>query len=347
VMISLYVILDLFVNLDEFTEGGKPVGAVAMSVVSYYSYNLPLYFSQLSGVITLFAACGTFARLQRQNEVTAVLASGTSLYRLATPIILAAVGMNGLLVLDQEVLLPSIAPKLVRARDDVEGARVYDLWFVRDGQNRLVSALQFSPGKQKMSGMIIMELKTDEKGSSQLGDVITADWATWNEKERGWDLLRGVRISMISDEAGILSAQHELKRTPVKFYTTDLTPAEFKLRQTAQWMQFLSVRQLNQLAKRGDVGPRQIAQIRHTRFTQPINNMILLLLGVSFFMNRLPRGVLTQGSQALAVCSLSFLIAFAGQQIAGSAAMSPALPAWLPIFLFGPIAVLLLDNVKT
>jgi hypothetical protein len=40
-------------------------------------------------------------------------------------------------------------------------------------------------------------------------------------------------------------------------------------------------------------------------------------------------------------------VTFAGQQLVGAAGLNPALPAWVPVFLFGPLAVLLLDNVKT
>ncbi len=347
VLISLYVVLDLFVNFDEFTEGGKPIITILGNIFSYYCYNLPLYFSQLSGVITLFAACGTFARLQRQNEITAVLASGTSLYRLATPIVLAALIMNGLLVFDHEMILPQVAPKLVRQRDDVEGIRVYEVWCVRDGENRLINALQFSPAQKKIRGLIVMEFRTHAEEGNQLGDVITADKAEWDDAQGGWQLFGGKRISLGSPDDDAMSADQSLRRTAVKFYETELTPEELKLRQTAQWMQFLSVRQLGQLERRGDVNPIQIAQIKHTRFTMPINNMILLLLGLSFFMNRLPTSVLTQGGQALATCSFSFMVSFAGQQLVGSPEIPAALPAWLPIFVFGPLAVVLMDNVKT
>jgi lipopolysaccharide export system permease protein len=347
VLVSLYVVLDLFLNFDEFTEGNKSVNKLLWDVGGYYIYNIPLYFSQVSGVITLFAACLTIARLQRQNEVTAVLASGTSLYRLVAPVVLAGLAMNTLLALDQEVLLPSVAPKLARTRDDVEGMRVYEVWFVRDGQDRLVSALQFSPAQKKIRGMIVMELDATAEKKGQLREVITADRAEWDEAQHGWNLSRGVRLQMVSDEEGGLSGEHSMKRIPVKFYGTELTPDELKLRQTAQWLQYLSVRQLNQLEKRGDVSPMQIAQIRHTRFTMPINNMILLLLGLSFFMTRLPTSVLTQGGWAVATCSIAFLLSFIGQQLVGTGDFSPALPAWLPIFLFGPLAVVLLENVKT
>ena len=87
VMMSLYVVLDLFVNMDEFMERGYPAWRVLWNMVDYYTPNLLLYFSQLSSVITLFACLATLAKLRRFNELTAMLASGVSLYRLARPVL--------------------------------------------------------------------------------------------------------------------------------------------------------------------------------------------------------------------------------------------------------------------
>lgn len=347
VLISLYVVLDLFVNLDEFTESGKGTLAILGDIADYYFYNLPLFFSQLSGVITAFAACGTMARLQRQNEITAVLASGTSMHRLGAPIIVAGLVMNGLLVLDHEVIIPSIAPKLARNRDDVEGNRVYPVWFVKDGEDRLISAQQFSPGQKTIRNLIVMELSSEEGEPGELQNVITADKAFWDPQRQGWELIRGIRIRAIEETVDELIGQYYLERTSVDFYPCTMTPEEFQLRQTVQWLAFLSTPQLNLLARRGDVSPVRIAQVKHGRFTAPISNMILLLLGMAFFMHRLPGSVLTQGGKALAMCGMAFLVTFAAQQLIGSHLVHPALPAWVPIFVFGPLAVLLLDNVKT
>ncbi|UCD27295.1 MAG: LptF/LptG family permease [Planctomycetota bacterium] len=348
VLISLYVVLDLFVNFDEFTEAGKPVLLVLRDIADYYAYNLPLYFSQLSGVITLFAACATFARMQRQNELTAVLASGTSMYRLATPIIFAGLLMNGLLIFDHEVLLPKVAPKLARERDDVQGMRVYNVWCVREGQSRLLSALQFSPQKEMIRGLMVIEFSTNPQDRGRMRNLVIADRAQWDPQQRGWKLM-GVskRIGVSLDSRGGLSGDSSIVTTPLAFYETNLAPEELLLRQQAQWIQFLSVKQLDQLKRQGGVDPVQIAKVKHGRFTMPINNMILLLLGITFFLNRLPEGVLTQGAKALTTCSITFIVTFVGHQLVGSAEFSPALPAWLPIFLFGPLAVVLLDNVKT
>ena len=136
-----------------------------------------------------------------------------------------------------------------------------------------------------------------------------------------------------------------MKPEPVEFYPCSLTPEELQLRQTTQWIQFLSTRQLNLLAKRGDVNRSQIAQVKHGRFTMPIGNMILMVLGMAFFLHRLPDSVLTQGAKALGTCAVAFIISFMGQQLVGTIDVNPALPAWLPIFVFGPLAVLLLDNI--
>src|SRR5215470_5012613 len=94
VMIGIYVVLDLFVNLDEFTKNSVSFAVVLRNIINYYGWDLFLYFSQLSGVIVLVAACFTLGRFLRTNELTAVLASGTSLYRVAAPILLAGLGLN-------------------------------------------------------------------------------------------------------------------------------------------------------------------------------------------------------------------------------------------------------------
>lgn len=348
VLISLYVVLDLFFNLDEFTESNKGVLRVLRDIFDYYIYNVPLYFSQLSGVITAFAACLTMARLQRQNEVTAILASGTSLYRVATPIVLASLALNGLLVLDQEVLLPAVAPKLARERDDVEGVRSYGIWAVRDGEDRILSALFFSPKQQRIRGLIVLELNREGNRPGRLGNVVTATKARWDAERHGWILeVGGRRIKAADAISGGITADAPVETELIDFCPAELTPEQLLARQKAQWAQFLSIRQLNELQHRDDVNLIDIARIKHSRFTLPVNNMILLMLGLVFFLNRVPGNVLTQGTKALGMCALGFIVTFIGQQMVGAASFSPALPAWLPIFLFGPVAAILLDRVKT
>ncbi len=161
-MLSLYVVLDLFVNMDEFTEHGYPASTVLANIVSYYGPNLLLYFSQLSSVITLFACLATIARMRRLNELTAILASGVSLYRLAAPVIAFGITTTTLQLVDTEWLIPAVAHKLARDHDDADGRQAYEVLFLRDSEGRLVSARQFHPTRHDLQQLLV--LTRDETG---------------------------------------------------------------------------------------------------------------------------------------------------------------------------------------
>jgi lipopolysaccharide export system permease protein len=339
VLIAMYVVLDLFVNFDEFTEAGLPAAQVIRNLGSYYGYNLFLYFSQIAGVITLFAAACTLARMRRSNELTAVLASGTSLYRVAVPVLISGILMNLLLIADQEWIIPRIAHKLARTHDDVEGRRTRDVWLVPDRNGARLSAIRFNHNQQLITRLII----TRDQPRTGLTEIIRADRAHYAGADGRWELDRGTRLRRSGDgDAMAVGGMPEA----VDVYESDLTPDDLLLRQSSQWITLLNMRELDRLA--GQPGQRiePILQVKHKRFTLPFVNMLLLLLGVPFFLNREPSNVLVSGGLCMLICGLCFVTAFVSQNLIDYPAY-PALPAWLPILIFGPVAVLFLDSVKT
>lgn len=344
VMIGLYVVLDLFVNLDEFTAIKSDTRLQTLfKIVDYYGYNLLLYFAQLSGCILLIAGCFTFGRFLRTNELTAVLASGTSLYRVATPVLLAALFMNGLWFLDQEVLIPRFADKLVRKHSDIEGRNAFAVWFQPDRNKSLVSAAAFQPRVKEMRGVIV--IKRDEQ--LRMTEVIRADRARWDEERQLWHLENGVAMPLSS--ASSSGTSEEVGRIPVHEYASELTPKELQLQQATQWTNFLSLPDLEKLNQRfADSGTGEFIKVKHRRLTTVIMNMILLCVGIPFFLNRERPSVVIVGARCLAVCATCYVVTFLCQSMNLSVlGVDPALPAWIPIMLFGPVAVLLLDGIKT
>ena len=73
VLVSLFILIDLLVNFDEFADTSDGILSVLRGVASYYGYNSFLYFSWLAGAITLVAAAFTLGRLVRDNELPAML----------------------------------------------------------------------------------------------------------------------------------------------------------------------------------------------------------------------------------------------------------------------------------
>ena len=187
----------------------------------------------------------------------------------------------------------------------------------------------------------------------RLESVITADKAAWNADEGGWMLERGMRLRVAEHGGAGISRSSNIEYDPLDFYASTLPPDELLFRQTAQWMRFLSIKQLDELEQRQAADQRTLAQIKHGRFTLPINNMILLMIGLTFFLHRVPGSILNQGAKALGVCAVVFILSFVGQQMVGAgvsgttSAFLQALPAWMPILVFGPVTVVMLDSVKT
>ncbi|MEK6675167.1 MAG: LptF/LptG family permease [Planctomycetota bacterium] len=346
VMMSLYVMLDLFVNMDEFTEGGFPLPVVLRNIADFYWPNLFLYFSQLSSVITLFACLSVVARLRYTNELTAVLASGVSLYRIAVPIVAFGIASTLLLVVDTEWFIPSVAHKLARDHDDADGTRAYEVLFLKDRDDALLCAGRFYPNTSELQRVLV--LKRDENG--RLIETLEAERATWGPSDSAdhsgsWHLERARRRTRMVDQQFSLGPQETVRETYPVTYESDLSPETIELRQTEGWFRFLSLRELGKLAGEGTVDHRDLIQARHARVTSPILSLAMLLLGLPFFLDRLPRSVLTDTGKCMLACGTCYMVAFFGQSVRLD--FNSALPFWIPIFVFTTLAMVLLDRVRT
>src|SRR5688572_7261436 len=103
VLVGMYVVLDMVFNFDELANikekaptdsGFESVLASIGNIADFYAHQVFLFFVHLAGVIPVVAAAFTLMRLSRFNELTAVLAAGVPLLRVAMPIIIAGVIVN-------------------------------------------------------------------------------------------------------------------------------------------------------------------------------------------------------------------------------------------------------------
>src|SRR5215471_18913450 len=104
-MVGLFIVVDLFTNLDNFTEGSDNFRQVMDAILTYYGMTTVRIFDRLCEAIVLLAAMFTIALLQRNNELLPLLSAGISTRRVVRPVLLAACVMLGLASLNQELLL--------------------------------------------------------------------------------------------------------------------------------------------------------------------------------------------------------------------------------------------------
>jgi lipopolysaccharide export system permease protein len=84
--IIIYVVVDTFEEIDNFIDHDARV----MDIILYYVYALPFILTYIVPVALLLATVFSMGILARRNEITAFIASGVSLVRVATPIFILA-----------------------------------------------------------------------------------------------------------------------------------------------------------------------------------------------------------------------------------------------------------------
>ena len=157
IMIGLRLAGDLFVNVDEFAEL-KDLGwsGLLAHVASYYSANSLLYFQELAGVILTASAAFSLARMNHSNELTAVLASGTSIYRVILPVVLTAMVLSGLSAVNQELLIPRVKQRLALGRDELPETVRLRVHLLHDGRRQVWYSENYYGQEQRMVQPLIL-----------------------------------------------------------------------------------------------------------------------------------------------------------------------------------------------
>lgn len=370
VVLSLRIILDLFTQLDEFVEAKSDQGApdvlTALGyMLNYYGPKTYEYFRDFSGMIILLAATFSLVRMTRQNELTAVLASGVSLKRVIAPIVLLGFLLNILMVLDQEFLLPRYADKLVRSHDEMDRMRVLRLELLPDNNDALLTADEFDPQAKTLTNVQIILRR-----SGRAIGIITASQANWDGSRQNWRLTDGRLLVIDRSEGSVepgraravyyypLGARDAWGETPGWQTGTLLSPDYIWLQRHKNFKSLMSSSELAKLMKL-EIKPAQQAETiteKHFRFTDPIINMVMLLLGLPLLVSREKRSTKTSILLTMLGAGGCFVATFAcklmiGEDIFGrffgNQYFEYALLAWMPIIVFLPLSVLALDSIKT
>jgi lipopolysaccharide export system permease protein len=345
-LLSLYVVIDMFMNLDEFTAHHHGLRAVAEHIGAFYGYRIPKFFDQLCEPIVLLSAMFTVALMQRSNELLPLLSAGVSTRRVVLPVLVSAWVMLSLAVANGELLIPHIAAKLSLERDDPDGGK--ELW-VRGAYepNRIL----VNGERAQRKGMVVRPFYCTIPGNigGHLIEISAAE-ARYVPKGAG-DPPTGGWLLTEALPAEVPGWERKDVLEPIDpgkyFLHTQEVDFDAVTRQ-AKWFQLSSTTHLYQeLQKPDTVRVPEIAVLFHMRLTRPILGMILVFMGLSMILTDQNRNVFISAGMCLVLCALFFAAIFAAKQLGDKDILSPALAAWLPVLVFGPLAFVMFDAVHT
>ncbi len=350
-LISLYIVVDLFTNIDDFTEHHHGLAPVLKHIATYYGFKIARIFDLLCEAIVLLAAMFTVAWMQRSNELIPLLSAGVSTHRVVRPVLLSACAMLGLAVLNQELVIPRIGNFLLNPREDPNGEKDIEVHGVYDANGVHITGETASrPTGSRRQGFV-------RKFACLLPESITPDLLHLMAQEAyyyppgegpcgggGWLLTRTQPAELESwNNTAVLefldSGKYFLHTKDVDFDCVT---------RNRTWFVFASTRQLlTELNRPESTRLASMAVLFHMRLTRPILGLILVFMGLSIILRDQNRNVFVSTALCLVLCAAFYGACFTCKHLGDNEYLSPTLAAWLPVLFFGPLGFVLFDAIQT
>jgi LPS export ABC transporter permease LptG/LPS export ABC transporter permease LptF len=315
---------------------------------SYFWYVTPQYVYYILPLAVLLAALVTIGLLTKNSELVVMKACGISLYRVALPMVGAALVAGGVLFLLEETVLGPANRRAEAIRHVIRGGspQTFDVllrqWVVGSG-GEIYHFDYYDPRAKQLNGLSVYEFgsrmpilasRTYAERAVYVGGPDTG-FDTWRLEE-GW-----TRELTEDGETRAFNPFSELQVAiePSAYFATQ-QPDE----------RFMSYGQLRDYTARlrasgFDVSSQLVALERKLSF--PFVALVMTLIAVPFAVTTGRRGAM-YGVGVGIVLAITYWVAISIFAALGAGGLlSPALAAWAPNLLFGAGAGYLLLTVRT
>ena len=355
-MMGLYVVIDLFGHLDQFSSYADENGNLLGIIGKYYAYRSLSFFDRSGGILAMIAAIFTATWLQRHEELTAMLAAGISKFRVIKPLIFATVAISLLGVANRELLIPQVREELARDTKDLGGTEAKDLEPRFDGRTDiLIGGLKTVSLEQRiLEPTFILPSRLAQYGKQLAGENAYYQAAT--EHHPSGYLLDGVSTPKgidnldsiyLNEEPIIITSQNVTWLKPGQVFVVSQVPFQL-LASGSSWRHYASTSELiTELSRPSSELGYDVRVAVHSRLTQPITDTTLLMLGLPLMFSRRNRNIFL----SIGIC-LVVAVAFSGfslacQSLGSLNLLRPTLAAWLPILIFLPVAAAMSHTLRT
>ena len=339
VMILLFIPIGILVDVAEKIDKFKEKEVTFLELAAYY-FDFTLYFSNMLFPIFLFLAVIWFtSKMANNTEVIAMLSSGISFTRFLRPYLLAA----GLIAVVAFFGGMYIVPKSNEGFNDFNykyikksKARETTQLYKQINEHEFIYVSNYNPVRKRANNFSLERFENNE-----LVTKLTANTIRWIQRDSTFRLSTYVKRTFQGDTELLETATR--KDTLFDFAIDELAPVTYKA-------ETLNFGELNAfIEKERQSGSKLINAhllVRHKRWSLPLSAFVLTIIAVamSSFKRRGGMGV----NLAFGI-TLGFLYIFFDKifsVLVLKTNFNPMLAAWLPLMLFGSLALYLLNYAK-
>jgi LPS export ABC transporter permease LptG/LPS export ABC transporter permease LptF len=339
--LMLLLVFTLFELLSDILRN-----QISPLTVGEYLLNVAPYFLYTTTPLSmLLAVLVTFGLLQRTNEITAIKATGISLYRIVVPVLIASTLVAGVLFLSDQLYLPYTNKRQDALRNQIKGkpAQTYlrpdRKWIF--GQHSDIYYYQFfDPDRDVFGGVSVFQF---DPHSFQITHRITADRAHWSESMGRWVYEQGWERSMNGSAMG-----NYHKFDAATYPELSEAPAYFKkeIKQSSEMSYDELRRYIYDLEQSGFDVVRLRVQLQK-KIAYPLITLVMAVLAIPFALSAGKRSAVAGVATAIGIGVVYWTINGLFEAMGNLSQLPPAVAAWSPDLVFGFIGGYLILRMPT
>ncbi len=344
--VMLMLIFTFFELLSDIIKNKTP-----LVTVGEYLINLtPSMIYLITPLSVLIGVLVVFGIMNRNSEITAMKATGVSLYRITVPVVAIAAVLSVSLFMFDELYLPQANRRQEALRNVIKGkpAETFEhpgrKWIFgqqRPGQrNRIFYYEYFDSDIDTFGNLSIFEFNP---GSFTIAKRIFASTAHWEPNLNTWVFEDGwMRTFSGSDvtsyETFPVRTFSEISEQPAYFKKEVRQSSEMNFGELATYIHDLRQSGFNTVPLR--------VQLNH-KIAYPLITLVMAVLAIPFALSMGKRGSLSSIAIAIGVAICYFVVSGFFEAMGNVSWLPAFLAAWSPDFLFGLAGAYLLLRTPT
>lgn len=340
--VVLMLVFNFFELLGDIFRNRVPLFTVGEYLLRVIPSTL---YEPLMPLSVLVAVLVTFGLMEKSNEITAMKATGTSIYRIVAPVLVVAVAIAASMFFFNEVYLPESNKRQERLRNLIKGKppqtflRPDRKWIF--GQKSTIYYYEFFDADRNTFGNL-SAFEFDPK-TFAITRRIYAARAHWEEDlnnwvfEQGWS--RKFRGAAIEDFRTFdVSTFSEITEPPAYFKKEVKQSSEMSYAELSQY--------IDDLQQSGFDVVRLRVQL-HKKLAYPLIAFVMAVLAVPFAFRAGKRGALGGVATALGIALVYWVTSGLFEALGNINQLPPALAAWSPDLIFALVGGYLILKVPT
>jgi len=345
----LYVVFTFFELMGDIVRNQTP-----FVIVGEYLFNLiPYIVSAVTPLCSLLAVLITFGSLNRNSELTAMKATGISLYRVLAPILVIAAILASALFAFDEYYLPGANRRQEQLRAEIKGKPAQT--FLLPGRKWIsgqtgssgaparifyYTAFDSDPYRSVFADLTVFEF---DPQTFTLQRRIFAKSVRWDPTVNRWIFENGWQRSfsgnnLASYQPFTVATFPEIREQPPYFTKEDKPSDEMSYGELDNY--------ITDLRQSGFDTVKLSVQLQN-KLSVPVITLVMAMLAVPFAVSMGKRGGLAGIATAIGVALCYWVVASIFSSMGNINTLPPLLAAWSPDLLFGIAGAYLLLRTPT